>query len=82
MSTITVELPDSLAKHIHRLAGGEGMSLSQFLATAAAEKVAVWETEDILKQRGALVDPEAIRRILDKIPDVEPEREWDRIPLK
>jgi len=82
MSTITVELPDSLAKHIHRLAGGEGMSPSQFLATAAAEKVAVWETEDILKQRGALVDPEAIRRILDKIPDVEPEREWDRIPLK
>ena len=44
------ELPDSLAKHIHRLAGGEGMSPSQFLASAAAEKVAVWETQDILKQ--------------------------------
>jgi hypothetical protein len=35
-----------------------------------------------LKQRGALVDPQAIRRILDKIPDVEPELEWDRIPQK
>jgi hypothetical protein len=45
----------------------------QFLASAAAEKVAVWETQDILKQRGALVDPQAIRRIFDKIPDVEPE---------
>jgi len=51
----------------------------QFLASAAAEKVAVWETQDLLKQRGALVDPQAIRRILDKIPDVEPEHEWDRI---
>jgi hypothetical protein len=55
---------------------------SQFLASAAAENVAVWETQDILKQRGALVDPQAIRRILDKIPDVEPEHEWDRIPQK
>jgi hypothetical protein len=55
---------------------------SHFLASAAAEKVAVWETQDILKQRGALVDPQAIRRILDKILDVEPEHEWDRIPQK
>jgi hypothetical protein len=55
---------------------------SHFLASAAAEKVAVWETQDILKQRGALVDPQAIRRILDKIPDVEPELEWYRIPQK
>jgi hypothetical protein len=55
---------------------------THFLASAAAEKVAVWETQDILKQRGALVDPQAIRRILDKIPEVEPEHEWDRIPQK
>jgi hypothetical protein len=55
---------------------------SHFLASAAAEKVAVWETQDVLKQRGALVDPQAIRRILDKIPDVEPEHEWDHIPQK
>jgi hypothetical protein len=55
---------------------------SHFLASAAAKKIAVWETQYILKQRGALVDPQAIRRILDKIPDVEPELEWDRIPQK
>jgi hypothetical protein len=55
---------------------------SHFLASAAAEKVAVWETQDILKKRGALVDPQAIRRILDKIPEVEPEHEWDRFLQK
>jgi hypothetical protein len=55
---------------------------SHFLASAAAKKIAVWETQYILKQRSALVDPQAIRRILDKIPDVEPEHEWDRIPQK
>ena len=82
MSTITIELPDSLAKRIQRLAGGEGISTSQFLASAASEKVAVWETQDLLEQRGARVDPQAIRRILEKIPDVEPEHEWDRIPQK
>jgi len=54
----------------------------QILASASAEKVAVRETQDLLKQRGALVDPQAIRRILDKISDVDPEHEWDRIPQK
>lgn len=42
---------------------------------ASWQKVAVWETQDILKQRGAFVDSQAIRRILDKILDVEPEHE-------
>jgi len=60
-------------------AGTKGSAIS---SSADSEKVAVWETQDILKQRGALVDPQAIRRILDKIPDVEPEHEWDRIPQK
>lgn len=77
MSTITVEIPNSLANRIQDLARGEGLSPSQFLASAAAEKVAVWETEDILKQRKHSADPTAISALLSKVPDIEPENEWD-----
>jgi len=78
MSTITVEIPNSLAKRIQDLARGEGLSVSQFLASAAAEKVAVWETEDIIKQRKQSADPAAISALLAKVPDIEPENEWDK----
>jgi predicted transcriptional regulator len=78
MSTITVEIPNSLAKRIQDLARGEGLSASQFLASAAAEKVAVWETEDIIKQRKQSADPAAISALLAKVPDSEAENEWDR----
>ncbi len=77
MSTITVEIPNSLAKRIQDLARGEGLSVSQFLASAAAEKVAVWETEDIINQRKQSADPAAIFSLLAGVPDIEPENEWD-----
>jgi len=77
MSTITVEIPNSLARRIHDLARGEGLSASQFLASAAAEKVAVWETEDIIKQRKECANPAAIPAILAKVPDIDPEHDWD-----
>jgi len=77
MSTITVEIPNSLAKRIQDLARGEGLSPSQFVASAAAEKVAVWETEDFIKQRKQLADPASISSVLAKIPDIEPENDWD-----
>ena len=78
MRTITVEIPNSLAKRIQDLARGEGLSASQFLASAAAEKVAAWETEDIIKQRKHSADPVAISAILARVPDIEPENEWDK----
>jgi len=77
MSTITVEIPNSLAKRIQDLTRGEGLSPSQFVASAAAEKVAVWETEDFIKQRKQLADPASISSVLAKIPDIEPENDWD-----
>ena len=38
MSTLTIKLPDSLLKTIRRLAKVEGMSVNQFVSSAAGEK--------------------------------------------
>ncbi|MEI8123033.1 MAG: toxin-antitoxin system HicB family antitoxin [bacterium] len=77
MSTITVDVPSSLAKRILDLARNEGLTASQFLASAAAEKVAVWEADDIIKKRAAAVDSNAISTLLSKVPDIEAEHDWD-----
>jgi predicted transcriptional regulator len=50
MSMLTIELPDSLKKRIEALAAKEGYSISQFLASAAGEKLAVMQTMGYLRQ--------------------------------
>jgi len=78
MSTMTVDIPNSLARRILDLAQGEGLTVSQFVASAAAEKVAVWEAEDIIERRSQAADPAAISVLLEKVPDIEPENAWDK----
>jgi hypothetical protein len=46
MSTLTIQLPDALKKHIEAIGAKEGYSVSQFLARAAGEKLAVIMTMD------------------------------------
>lgn len=72
MSTVTVEIPESLKRSIEALAVQEGYSLSQFLATAAGEKLAVVLTTEYLKREAAAGRREDFDRYLAAVPDVEP----------
>jgi predicted transcriptional regulator len=78
MSSLTVELPDSLKKNIEALAAREGYSVSQFLASAAGEKLAVVMTMDYLRREAAAGRREDFEKYLAAVPDVAPP-ENDRI---
>src|SRR5260370_36809819 len=52
MNALTVQFPESLHRSIKALAEQEGYSVEQFLASAAAEKMAALMTLDYLR-RGA-----------------------------
>jgi hypothetical protein len=78
MSTVTVNLPDSLQRSIEALAAREGYTLAQFLATAAGEKLAVLLTVDFLKREAAAGRREDFDRYLDAVPPA-PVGEADRI---
>lgn len=72
MSTLSLRLPDSLHKQIRALAQREGVSINQFLATAASEKVAALMTEEYLEKRAKRGRREKFEKVLVKVPDVEP----------
>ena len=78
MSTITIELPDSLKKNIEALATKEGYSVSQFVASAAGEKLAVVMTMHYLRREAATGRREDFEKYLAAVPDVVP-AENDRI---
>ena len=68
MSTLTIQLPDSLKKTIEALADKEGYSVSQFLASAAGEKLAVVLTMDYLRQEAAAGRREDFEHYLAAVP--------------
>jgi hypothetical protein len=72
MSTLTVDLPDSVKKNIEDLAAREGFSVGQFLASAASEKLAVMLTMDYLKQEAAVGRREDFDKYLASVPAAPP----------
>lgn len=73
MSTLTIQLPESLKKTIEALAAKEGYSVSQFLASAAGEKLAVVLTMDYLRREAAAGRREDFQKYLASVPDVPPQ---------
>jgi post-segregation antitoxin (ccd killing protein) len=81
MSSLNVQLPNSLYQTLQTLAQQDGISVDQFVATAVAEKISALATETYLEelaQRGTRAKYDAV---LAKVPDVEPER-CDQLPKR
>ena len=79
MNKLTVQLPESLHRSIQALAQREGYSIDQFLASAAAEKMAALRTLDYLRNEAANGRREDFDRFLAAVPD-HPPIETDRMP--
>jgi len=79
MSKLTVKLPESLQRSIAALAQQEGYSVDQFLATAAAEKMAAIRTLEYLRSEAGKGRREDLDRFLAAVPNREP-IETDRMP--
>ena len=73
MSTLTIQLPESLKKTIETLAAKEGYSVDQFLASAAGEKLAVMLTMDYLQREAAAGRRGDFERYLSSVPDSPPQ---------
>lgn len=78
MSTLNVNIPESLHRRAQSLAQDDGVPLDQFIATALAEKVAVLDADSYIRERAARGSREKFERVLAKVPDVEP-GEHDRL---
>jgi hypothetical protein len=79
VSNVNIQLPESLYQSIEALAEREGYSVAQFLASAAAEKMAALRTLDYLRREAAAGRREDFERFLAAAADQEP-IETDRMP--
>ncbi len=79
MSTVQVQIPDSLHKSLRQLAERDGISIDQFIATSIAEKMAALLTSEYLDARATTGSRAAYDAVLAKVPELEPEP-YDKLP--
>ena len=78
MSTLSLRIPKSLHEQIRHLAKREGISINQFIASAAAEKMSALLTEEYIEARAKRASLKKFQKVLKKVPDSESE-DYDRI---
>jgi len=77
-NSLTVRLPKSLHDGIKQLAKSEGISINQFLVTAAAEKMSALLTQGYLEREALEGKKEDFKKVLNAVPNAEPE-DYDKI---
>ena len=78
MNTVSLTLPQSLQEQVEALAQKEGISVTEVITLAVAEKLATLATADYLAERAKRGNRDKLLAVLAKAPDVEPE-EYDRL---
>ena len=79
MSVVTVELPNNLQQRLEKIAKQSGVSVSQILIEAA-EKMSQVEILEQIKREASKRDTRAgFERVMQAVPDVEPEHPDDII---
>ena len=72
MSTLNVQIPESLYKQIETLAAKENISLEQLVAIALSAQVSSWMTKDYIEEKAKRGSWDKFGQVLAKVPDVEP----------
>ena len=72
MTSITIQIPDSIRKHIEALAQRDGYSIDQFASSALSEKLAVMSSLEVLKREAEQGNIQRYHAFLDTLPDVPP----------
>ena len=69
MTALTIRLPNSVHQKIKELAARDDISVNQFIASAAAEKMASVLTLDYLKAEASKGKRSDFERYLSSVPD-------------
>lgn len=72
MSTLTIQLPEGVARQLRECAAKEGVTVDQLMSSAAAEKLSAMLTVEHLRERARNAKREDFVAFLNGSPDVPP----------
>ena len=72
LSTLNIQLTDSLHHSLEEISKNDNISISQFISAAVAEKIAAMEGEDYIDFRAKFASEGSFKSALAKVRDEEP----------
>jgi len=78
MAALTVRLPNSVYQKIKELAACDDISVNQFIASAAAEKMASMLTLEYLRSESARSEQSDFKRYMSMVPEAPTQEEDER----
>jgi hypothetical protein len=72
MSTLTIQLPDGVARQLRECAEREGVTVEQLVSSAASEKLSAMLTLEHLRERARNAKREDFLAFLNDSPDLPP----------
>lgn len=78
MIKLIAQVPDALYKQVEALAAQENLSIDQLVEIALSAQILARSNPNALQDRASRGSWESVQKLLEKVPDVEPE-EYDRL---
>ena len=72
MTTLSLNLPNAIQRHIQEMADLEGVVVDPFVLSAVTEKISALTAETYLRKRGDRAQPAAFQAVLDRVPQRTP----------
>ena len=72
MSTLTIQMPEGLARELRECAAREGVTVDQLISAAAGEKLSALLTVEHLRNRARRANRDDFIAFLNGSPDVPP----------
>jgi hypothetical protein len=72
MSTLTLKIPEGILSAIRQSAVEAGVSVDQFVSSAAGEKLASWRSLDWLRKEAAQGNRADFEKFLGAVPEIKP----------
>ena len=72
MTTLSLNLPNAIQRHLQEMADLEGVAVDRFVLSAVTKKISALTAETYLRKRGDRAQPAALQAVLDKMPQRTP----------
>lgn len=73
MSTLNIQIPESIRSRVEDFAREEGVSVDEYIASILSQRIAVADVDSYVQIRAAKGSSKRLIELLDKAPNVEPE---------
>lgn len=73
MSTVSIEIPETIRSRVEHIAHADGLSVDDFITSVLSQRIAVADADSYVRNRARKGSADKLIELLNKAPDVQPD---------